>query len=68
MAIKSYYYRGGGAILTNDFEMAKKAKHITTSKKPHAWEFVHDDIGFNYRLPNINAALGCAQLEQLPLS
>ena len=47
--------------------MAKKAKHITTtSKKPHAWEFVHDDIGFNYRLPNINAALGCAQLEQLP--
>ena len=58
---------GGGAILTNDTEIARRAKHITTTAKlPHAWEFIHDEIGYNYRLPNINAALGCAQLEQLP--
>lgn len=58
---------GGGAILTNDYEIARRAKHITTTAKlPHAWEFIHDEIGYNYRLPNINAALGCAQLEQLP--
>ena len=58
---------GGGAILTNDFALAKRAKHITTTAKvPHAWEFIHDEIGYNYRLPNLNAALGCAQLEQLP--
>jgi len=58
---------GGGAILTNDSELAKKAKHITTTAKtPHVWEFRHDQIGFNYRMPNLNAALGCAQLEQLP--
>ena len=57
---------GGGAILTNDTEIALRAKHITTTAKlPHAWEFIHDEIGYNYRLPNINAALGCAQLEQL---
>ncbi|MGJ4751340.1 LegC family aminotransferase [Leptospira kmetyi] len=58
---------GGGAILTNDSELAKKAKHITTTAKlPHRWEYVHDEIGYNYRMPNINAALGCAQLEQMP--
>jgi len=58
---------GGGAILTNDPELADRAKHLTTTAKvPHQWAYVHDDIGYNYRLPNINAALGCAQLEQLP--
>lgn len=58
---------GGGAILTNDVELGKRAKHITTTAKlPHRWSFVHDEVGFNYRLPNLNAALGCAQLEQLP--
>jgi len=57
---------GGGAILTNDETIAKMAKHITTTAKlPHKWAFNHDQTGFNYRLPNINAALGCAQLEQL---
>jgi len=58
---------GGGAIITNDEELAKLAKHLTaTAKVPHRWEFRHDHIGYNYRLPNINAALGCAQMEQLP--
>ncbi len=58
---------GGGAILTNDSELAKRAKHLTTTAKvPHSWEYVHDERGYNYRMPNINAALGCAQLEQLP--
>jgi aminotransferase in exopolysaccharide biosynthesis len=58
---------GGGAILTNDSTLAAKAKHLsTTAKLPHKWEFNHDQIGFNYRMPNINAALGCAQLEGLP--
>jgi perosamine synthetase len=57
----------GGAILTNDTVLARHAKHLTTTAKvPHRWDFVHDEIGYNYRLPNINAALGCAQLEQLP--
>jgi perosamine synthetase len=57
---------GGGAILTNDATLAKQAKHITTTAKlPHAWEFKHDQIGFNYRLPNLNAAVGCAQLETI---
>jgi len=57
---------GGGAILTNDEELGRRAKHLTTTAKlPHKWAFVHDEIGFNYRLPNLNAALGCAQLEQL---
>lgn len=58
---------GGGAILTSDRALAKHAKHITTTAKiPHAWEYRHDEVGYNYRLPNLNAALGCAQLEQLP--
>ena len=58
---------GGGAILTNDAELAARARHLTTTAKmPHKWEYRHDQIGFNYRLPNINAALGCAQMEQLP--
>jgi perosamine synthetase len=57
---------GGGAIITNDAYLAKRAKHLTTTAKiPHRWEYQHDEIGFNYRMPNINAALGCAQLEQL---
>jgi perosamine synthetase len=57
---------GGGAILTNSEPLARHAKHLTTTAKvPHVWEFLHDEIGYNYRMPNINAALGCAQLEQL---
>lgn len=57
---------GGGMLLFNDESLAQKAKHLTTQAKvPHAWEFVHDDIGYNYRMPNINAALGVAQLEQI---
>jgi perosamine synthetase len=57
---------GGGAIITNDAELARRAKHLTTTAKvPHPWEYEHDAVGYNYRLPNINAALGCAQLEQL---
>jgi perosamine synthetase len=58
---------GGGAVLTDDPELGRRAKHLTTTAKvPHAWAFVHDEIGWNYRMPNLNAALGCAQLEQLP--
>lgn len=58
---------GGGMLLFNDEELAKRAKHLTTQAKvPHPWEFNHDAIGYNYRMPNINAALGLAQLEQLP--
>ncbi|OKL39871.1 LegC family aminotransferase [Pontibacter flavimaris] len=57
---------GGGAIVTNDERIAKLAKHLTTqAKTPHTWEFNHDYIGYNYRMPNLNAALACAQLEQL---
>ncbi|SIR42190.1 LegC family aminotransferase [Pontibacter lucknowensis] len=57
---------GGGAIVTNDENLAKLAKHLTTqAKMPHAWEFSHDYVGYNYRMPNLNAALACAQLEQL---
>ena len=57
---------GGGMIITNDEELAKFAKHITTTGKiPHKWEYVHDVRAFNYRMPNLNAALGCAQIEQL---
>lgn len=58
---------GGGAILTNDAAIARHAKHLTTTAKvPHRWAYLHDEVGYNYRLPNLNAALGCAQLEQLP--
>jgi perosamine synthetase len=57
---------GGGVIITNDQALAMHAKHLTTTAKvSHGWDFTHDQIGYNYRLPNINAALGCAQLEQL---
>jgi perosamine synthetase len=58
---------GGGMLLFQDEEFAKRAKHISTQAKvPHPWDFVHDEIGYKYRMPNINAALGLAQLEQLP--
>lgn len=58
---------GGGAILTNDAQVARRAKHLTTTARvPHRWDYRHDEVGYNYRLPNLNAALGCAQLEQLP--
>jgi perosamine synthetase len=58
---------GGGAILTNDDAVARRARHLaSTAKQPHRWAFVHDEVGYNYRLPNLNAALGCAQLERLP--
>lgn len=57
---------GGGMMLFNDEELGAFAKHITTQAKiPHRWEFRHDHIGYNYRMPNINAALGCAQLEHI---
>jgi len=57
---------GGGAILTNDAAVAKRAKHVsTTARLPHRWDYEHDEVGYNYRMPNINAALGCAQLEKL---
>lgn len=57
---------GGGALITNDEKLAKRAKHLTTQAKlPHAWRFTHDEVGYNYRMPNLNAALVCAQLEQL---
>jgi perosamine synthetase len=56
----------GGAIVTNNQQLAEKAKHLTTQAKiPHAWAFFHDEIGYNYRMPNLNAALACGQLEQL---
>jgi len=58
---------GGGMILTNSKELAIRAKHLTTTAKiAHRWNFEHDDIGYNYRLPNLNAALGVAQMEELP--
>ena len=57
---------GGGMIITDDLNLATRAKHITTTAKLfHQYEFVHDEIGYNYRMPNLNAALGCAQMEQL---
>lgn len=59
---------GGGAIVTGDEELAEVCRHlITQARIPHSWEINHDDIGFNYRMPNINAALGCAQMESLPM-
>lgn len=58
---------GGGAILTDDTELARHAKYLTTTaKRPHRWEFFHDEVAWNYRLPNLNAALGCAQMDRLP--
>ncbi len=58
---------GGGMILTNDAALAQRARHLTTTAKvPHPYEFQHDEVGYNYRLPNLNAALGCAQMEMLP--
>lgn len=59
---------GGGMLLFQEEELAARAKYLSTQAKvPHRWEFVHDEVGYNYRMPNINAALGCAQLETLPL-
>ncbi|HTM66755.1 MAG TPA: LegC family aminotransferase [Flavipsychrobacter sp.] len=59
---------GGGAIITNDEKLASRIKHLsTTAKLAHAWEFAHDAVAYNYRMPNLNAALACAQLEQLPV-
>lgn len=58
---------GGGGMVLLDEELGKRAKHLTTTAKiPHPYEFFHDEVGYNYRMPNLNAALGCAQLEQLP--
>lgn len=58
---------GGGAILTNDDKLADLARHLTTTAKvAHRWEYIHDETAYNFRMPNLNAALGCAQLEQLP--
>ena len=57
---------GGGCVITDDAATADQLRHLTTTaKQPHRWEFIHDAVGYNYRLPNINAALGCAQLERL---
>ena len=57
---------GGGMIITDNHEMARQARYITTTAKtPHLYEFIHDEIGYNYRMPNLNAALGCAQMERL---
>lgn len=57
---------GGGVLITSDENLWEKALHISsTAKIPHRWEFIHDEVGFNYRLPNLNAALGCAQLDRL---
>lgn len=59
---------GGGMILTNDLMLGERAKHLTTQAKvPHPWEYIHDEIGYNYCMPNLNAALGCAQLENLDI-
>ncbi len=57
---------GGGAVMTNDIALGRRAKHLTTTARvPHRWSFLHDEVGYNYRLPNLNAALGCAQMERL---
>lgn len=57
---------GGGMIITNDEEAAKRAKHLTTTAKvDHPWDYMHDAVGYNFRMPNLNAALGCAQMEKL---
>ena len=58
---------GGGALATNDDDLARLIRHVaTTAKLPHKWAFLHDQVGYNYRMPNLNAALGCAQLERFP--
>ncbi len=58
---------GGGMLITNNADLAARARHLsTTAKVPHAWEFNHDMVGYNYRMPNVNAAIGCAQMESLP--
>lgn len=58
---------GGGAVVTHDAVLAARAKHLTTTARiPHRWSFIHDEVGYNYRMPNLNAALGCAQMEALP--
>jgi len=63
---KSVTSGGGGMIITNDDKLAELAKHLSTqAKMPHKWDYRHDEIGYNYRCPNINAALGCAQMEKL---
>lgn len=57
---------GGGMVLTNDENTALRLKHITTTaKKPHKWDFIHDEVGYNYRMPNLNATVGCAQMESI---
>ena len=59
---------GGGALVTNDAELAKRARHLTTTAKvPHRWAFEHDEVAFNYRMPNLNAALGCSQMQDLSI-
>ena len=59
---------GGGAITTNNIDIGNQAKHLTTTAKiPHQWEYTHDQVGYNFRMPNLNAALACAQLEQLEI-
>ena len=58
---------GGGMIVTDDEDLARHARHLTTTaKRPHPYEYIHDEVGYNYRMPNLNAALGCAQMERLP--
>lgn len=58
---------GGGMIVTDDESLATRAKHLTTTaKEPHDYEYVHSELGYNFRMPNLNAALGCAQMDQLP--
>jgi perosamine synthetase len=58
---------GGGAVVTRNADVAARAKHLTTTARvPHRWSFIHDELGYNYRMPNLNAALGCAQMEALP--
>lgn len=57
---------GGGMVITNDHAMAERVRHLsTTAKLPHRWDFFHDEVGYNFRMPNVNAAIGCAQMEQL---
>ncbi len=59
---------GGGAITTNNIDIGNQAKHLTTTAKiPHQWEYTHNEVGYNFRMPNLNAALACAQLEQLEI-